>query len=52
MTDESFQYCNFVAVAKSVCLCGSYLPLTSVIGYTSLFVSCFNYLEIIDFFDL
>lgn len=49
MTDESFQYCNFVAVAKSVCLCVSYLPLTSVIGYTSLFVDCFDYLEIIDF---
>lgn len=52
MTDESFQYCNFVAVAKSVCLCGSYLSLTSVIGHTSLFVDCFGYLEINDFFDL
>lgn len=50
MTDESFQYCNLVAVAKSVCLCGSYLPLTSVIGYGYwLFVDCFDYLEIIDF---
>lgn len=48
MTDESFQYCNFLAVAKSVCLCGSYPPLTSLIAYTSLFVDCFDYLEIID----